>query len=155
MNLINWAMKWGVSPAAVRDLSTQMGVAAMPRPVAPVEGASESAVSVRARLAASQRGEILLRNNVGVLKDLNGRPVRFGLANDSKAMNQSMKSGDLIGITPVHITAEHVGHTIGQFTSVECKHAGWVFSGTERETAQKRWAEFVISMGGSASFVSS
>ena len=95
----------------------------------------------------------LFRNNVGALKAEDGRMVRFGLANDSKRRNGVLKSGDLIGIDPVLITSAHVGRTIGQFVSVECKRPGWQYSGTPREVAQLNWIQLVIASGGRAKFV--
>lgn len=41
------------------------------------------------RIEASKLGAVLWRNNVGVLKDADGRPIRYGLCNGSS---------DLIGI---------------------------------------------------------
>jgi len=57
-------------------------------------------------------------------------------------VNQSLKSGDLIGIRPG-----------GQFVSLECKPAGWKYTGTPRELAQAKWAALVRSLGGHARFV--
>lgn len=112
---------------------------------------AESSVQAQQRLLASQWGWRLWRNNVGVLVDINGRPVRFGLANESKQMNQQYKSGDLIGIAPRLILPEHVGHTIGQFVSVESKHPDWrPTPGDERYQAQCRWRNLILSLGGYA-----
>lgn len=112
---------------------------------------AESSVQAEIRLLASQRGWRLFRNNVGVMTREDGVPVRFGLANDSRAMNQTYKSGDLIGIMPLVITPEHVGHTIGVFTSIEVKHPDWKPSESdERYAAQCRWRDLVLSLGGYA-----
>ena len=116
---------------------------------------SESAIQQRLRLWASKRGVRLWRNNVGVLKDERGVPVRYGLANDSKGMNQSLKSSDLIGITPVIITPEMVGQTLGVFTSYECKSEGWKYKGTDREVAQHKWLMLVEQLGGISGFINS
>lgn len=116
----------------------------------------EADVQARVRLEAARRGWMLWRNNVGVLMDSRGVPVRYGLANDSKKVNENVKSGDLIGIRPVVITPAHVGNVIGQFVSVECKHAGWRPSPTDtHEAAQMRWAELVLLAGGHAVFATS
>lgn len=113
---------------------------------------AESSVQAEIRLLASQRGWRLFRNNVGVLINPDtGRPVRFGLANDSKQMNAAYKSGDLIGIMPLVITPEHVGRTLGVFASIECKHPDWrPTPGDERYQAQCRWRDLILSLGGYA-----
>lgn len=116
---------------------------------------SEAAIQQRVRLAASQRGQRLWRNNVGVLTDSRGVPVRYGLANESSGMNKAVKSSDLIGITPIVITPDMVGQTVGVFTSYECKAENWKYRGTPRETAQKAWLDLVLSMGGYACFINS
>ena len=116
---------------------------------------SESAVQVRVRLEASQKGCRLWRNNVGVLRDERGVPVRYGLANETKAMNQKIKSSDLIGIRPLVITQEMVGMTVGQFVAREIKAEGWKYTGTDREKAQLRFLELVLSLGGDAAFANS
>ena len=104
------------------------------------------------RLRASQRGDRLWRNNNGAGTLSNGSFVRWGLANETEAMNRSLKSSDLIGIRPVTITPEMVGRTIGQFVSRECKRSGWKYRGTPRELAQKAWIDLVNTLGGDAAF---
>lgn len=151
--IYEWAQHWGIPIAAIHDLQVRIGGRAMQAP-GPAVGKSEAAVSNFARLDASRQGWRLWRNNVGVLEDANGRPVRFGLANDSPGVNKVMKSGDLIGCRPRIITQELVGSTIGQFVSIECKEEGWHYTGTPREQAQQNWALFVLSLGGDARFVS-
>lgn len=112
---------------------------------------AESSVQAEIRLLASQRGWRLWRNNCGVLPDRNGRPVRFGLANDSPQLNRHIASADLIGIMPVVVTQEMVGRTLGVFTSIECKHPDWrPTPGDERYQAQCRWRDLVLSLGGYA-----
>jgi hypothetical protein len=114
---------------------------------------TESEVQANVRLLASILGWRLWRNNLGVLKDARGIPIRYGLANDSRVVNKRVKSGDLIGIRPVLITQEMVGTVIGQFTSVECKREGWKFNPNDtHEEAQARWAQIVNELGGYAIF---
>ena len=114
---------------------------------------NEATVQSLVRLEAARRGWKLFRNNVGVLMDSRGVPVRYGLANDSKQVNAAVKSGDLIGIRPVTITQGMVGSVLGQFVSIECKRAGWKPSpNDEHEKAQMRWAELVLLAGGHAVF---
>jgi len=104
------------------------------------------------RLAAPKHGVTLWRNNSGATQDETGRQIRFGLGNDSAKVNKLIKSHDLIGITPVVITLDMVGQTVGVFTSVEVKRPGWVYTGTEREQAQKRWGDLINKLGGKACF---
>lgn len=111
----------------------------------------ENAVLAQMRLDISRRGWLVWRNNLGGGVLQNGQYVRWGLANDTKAVNKSVKSGDLIGIRPVVITQEMVGSVIGQFASWEAKRPGWRFNpNDEREAAQMRWAEIVLLAGGHA-----
>lgn len=106
------------------------------------------------QLEASRRGLRMWRNNLGAYFDERGNFIRYGLANDSAAVNKQFKSGDLIGITPMLITQEMVGLTVGVFTSLEVKRPGWKFSGKGREAAQKTWIDLVQSLGGIARFIS-
>lgn len=151
MILEDWAMRWGINPAALDDLKARLRIATDPEAKATPPG-SEAGVQQRARLAASQSGGRLWRNNVGAYLDKRGIPVRYGLCNESKELNKRIKSADLIGITPVAITHEHIGRTLGVFTSIECKHRGWQYSGTEHEAAQLAWANLILSLGGIARF---
>lgn len=114
---------------------------------------NESPIQAAVRIAASQRGLRLWRNNVGVAYDNRNVPVRFGLANDSAQMNREVKSSDLIGITPHIVVPQDIGRILGVFTSFECKRGGWVYKGTERERAQLAWLELVQSLGGIAKFI--
>ena len=115
----------------------------------------EAPTQQRIRLAAAEDGVQLLRQNSGALFDKQGRMVRFGLANESPAMNKTYKSGDLVGITPIVVTQDMVGMTLGIFTSVECKRTGWTYKGDAHEIAQSRWAYWVKQHGGLAGFASS
>jgi hypothetical protein len=130
-----------------------MGIATDLRVPPPPPG-SEAAVQTAERLRVSERGGRLWRNNVGVATDpRTGRPVRFGLANDSAALNARIKSSDLIGIQPITIRPGDIGRVIGQFVSLECKRSGWKYSNTARERAQLAWIQLIISLGGDAFFV--
>jgi hypothetical protein len=118
-------------------------------------GPHETQIQAAVRLEASAKGGRLWRNNVGVLRDSKGRPVRYGLCNDSPRMNASLKSADLIGPMPVIVTPDMIGQTIGRFTSREVKAADWHYTGTDREIAQLKWAALVNSLGGDAKIVNS
>ena len=136
-----------------RDLQTTLGTYTPPLPVgADGIGKSEAWAQSLVRLEASEKGVKLFRNNVGVLKDETGRPVRYGLGNDSAKMNEVLKSADLIGLRPVLIEQRHVGHVLGQFVSREVKAPGWQYTGTGREVAQMAWCNLVNSCGGDAAF---
>jgi hypothetical protein len=155
MNLHQWAVRHHVSMQALEELRAVFRMD-LPRPVVDgvaLSASSEAAVQVRVRLEAARLGARLFRNNVGVLMDETGRPVRYGLANESKAVNEKIKSADLIGVRPVVITPLHVGQTFGLFVSREVKAAGWRYSGTDREVAQLAWAKMINSCGGDACFV--
>lgn len=143
-----WAKRHGVSPVALQELLTIIGVNAVG-----TSELSEAAIQTNIRLEASRKGIRLWRNNVGVMHDADaGIYVRYGLANESSQMNAVVKSGDLIGIRPVVITPAHVGTTIGQFMSREVKHGKWRYTGTPREVAQLNWINIVNVLGGDASF---
>lgn len=119
-------------------------------------GKAESYVQSAVRLEAPYKGVLLMRNNVGALKDDRGVPVRYGLMNDSSQLNKRIKSSDLIGIRRVLITPQHVGHVIGQFVARECKESDWVLrgAGSERERAQMEFLNLVNSWGGDGKFAS-
>lgn len=114
---------------------------------------SETAIQNEIRLEASEKGGRLWRNNVGATYTKDGDFLRYGLANDSSAINKQIKSADLIGIRPILITADMVGLTIGQFVSREVKAASWRYTGNERDRAQLAWAELILSLGGDACIV--
>lgn len=144
-----WAMRHHVSEQALVELSALLGASSVPAQRA---DHSEAHVQSRVRLAAPALGFRFWRNNVGALKDLRGVPVRYGLANDSKALNERLKSGDLIGWRRFLVEPQHVGQVVAQFASVECKSEGWAYSGDDHEAAQMRWAALVAADGGYARF---
>lgn len=150
-----WAARWRIDPAAIADLRAMLGALDQAPPPPPDAGLSEAAVQARVRVAASAAGMRLWRNNVGAFHDdAKGIHVRFGLANDSKQVNDVIKSADLIGVRKRLISGSDVGRCIGQFVSLECKHSGWKYTGTDRERAQAAWAALIVSMGGEARFIS-
>jgi len=149
-----WAISNGVSIQALAQLALifHRGVPE-PDAILPCGSVkSEAYVQSVVRLEAGRKGVRLWRNNVGALLNERGVPVRYGLANDSKRLNEVVKSGDLIGWRPRLITPALVGSTIAQFVSRECKHPGWHYTGTEHEIAQMKWAQLVSADGGDAAF---
>lgn len=150
IELLQWAQRHGVSVQALSELSGLLGAGTLPNS----QGAgSEARVQSQVRLAAPHRGFRLFRNNVGVLKNEAGTPVRYGLANDSPALNKRLKASDLIGWRRLPITADMVGHCVAQFSALECKPEGWTFHGDEHEEAQQRWLMLVAADGGYAKFL--
>lgn len=144
--LQDWAIRHGVSPAALDELRLIFtpGVQSIP-------GGSEAMASASIRLEAPRIGAILWRNNNGAAMDDDGRVVRYGLANDSKKINDVFKSSDLIGITPV----SWQGRTFGVFTAVETKRPGWTKPENDRDRAQQNFLMTVESMGGIGVFCTS
>jgi len=69
------------------------------------------------RLALSEEDILNFRNNTGVLKDITGRPVKYGLCKGSS---------DIIGIRKTKITSEMVGQFVGIFVAIEVKAPGKV-----------------------------
>lgn len=118
---------------------------------------SEDEIQQLIQMEAPKMNSILLRNNSGALKDATGRVVRYGLGNNSKSVNETFKSSDLIGITSIVITPEMVGQTIGVFTAVEVKKENWkpFQPSNTRETGQGNFLNFVATKGGIAFFTNS
>lgn len=153
MNLHQWAARWGVpfeAVAELQDIFGMNGTATTNPPKSNCDG--EDAALQAVRLEAPRKGVMLWRNNTGAMQDATGRVVRYGLCNDSKALNEKIKSGDLVGIRPIMISPDMIGYTFGQFVSREVKAPGWHFTGTDRETAQLKWIQLIASRGGDAAF---
>lgn len=119
---------------------------------------SEARVQQQVRIAVARQGAYSWRNNVGATPakcpdcQAPRTPVRYGLANDSSRLNQRMKSSDLILAIPRIVTDSMVGTRIAQFGSIECKPAGWQYTGTAREVGQMTWLSLVAAAGGFATF---
>ena len=123
----------------------------------------ESPVQKRGWIALARRS-LVWRLNTGKAWVASGKPIRltdgsvklpgarpislgFGLMNNDPVVG----AGDLIGCTPVVITAAMVGKTIGVFTSAEAKRT----EGGRRSPDQIRWAKVITDAGGIAGFFSS
>lgn len=148
--LYQWAARHAVPLAAIKELERILGTE--PPLVIAATGLSEAAIQQNVRLEASRIGARLWRNNVGAFTDEYGNFIRYGLANESAQVNKVIKSSDLIGIKPVLITPDMVGHVIGQFLSREVKAGDWKYSGSEHEVAQLAWINLITSLGGDAKF---
>jgi len=147
-----WAIRNHVQPQALRELQAIFGMNGSHELPAAIKGTSEAAVQAAVRLEAARKGLRLWRNNVGALIDARGVPVRYGLANDSKQLNEVIKSADLIGWRPLQIEQHHVGQVVAQFLSREVKAVGWHYTGDKHEQAQLAWAQLVTAGGGDAAF---
>ena len=151
MLLDEWDLQWNIPPFAIRELRIMLGT--HHEGTAPKQSEiSEAGIQSLIRREATKKGARLWRNNVGATPTPQGSFIRYGLANESSVVNSHIKSADLIGIKPVLITQKMVGATFGQFLSREVKHPGWQYTGNERERAQLKWAELIISLGGDAAF---
>lgn len=153
--LIDWAVEWNVPEKAIADLIARLKNDTHDIVCENESARSEQYVQQSVRLEASEKGGRLWRNNVGAFLAANGAQVRYGLCNDSKRLNEKIKSSDLIGIRPVLVHPHHVGHTFGLFIARETKHADWIFKGTPRERAQLKFIELVLALGGDAAFATS
>ena len=92
----------------------------------------ETPIVKRVQISASQEGCRLFRNNNGKLKDRTGMWITYGLCPGS---------ADLIGWTPVQVTADMVGKTIAIFTAVEVK--------TEKGVVEELQENFINTVNGS------
>ena len=148
IDLTRWAIRHHVGMDALAELRAMLTTGATSDAGS---NGSEARVASAVTLEAGRRGDIVLwRNNVGACKTDDGRMIRYGLANVSKAMNERIKSADLIGVYRRIITQDDVGRVIGQFLSVETKREGWKPSNSQRDTAQAAWASGVVAWGGVA-----
>lgn len=111
---------------------------------------TEAEIQQEIRKLAAERGWAIWRNNKGAGKLENGSFLRWGLCNDSAALGARVRSADLVGIRPVLIVPEHVGRTLGQFVSIECKASSWRPGNSEHEVAQRRWRDLILGRGGHA-----
>lgn len=144
-----WAVRWGVPAQCLTELFAVMG--AVQTDPAPTTATGEAAVQQAVRLEATRRGSRLWRNNTGAYQDETGRFVRYGLCNESPAVNAVCKSSDLIGITPVTCGC---GRRWGVFTAYEIKAGGWKFRQSDkRAVAQLNYLQLVVSLGGIGKFI--
>jgi len=85
----------------------------------------ESNIQAQIQLALALHRVAMFRNNIGAYQTPEGHRVTYGVGGPG--------GSDLIGITPVTVTADMVGQTLGVFTAIEVKsHKG---RATERQAA--------------------
>ena len=150
--------EWSAAYPQAAHALTGVFTADVPKLQRSAEDGSESQAQQQVRLKVRAAGGYSWRNNVGCTPagcescGAQRRPVRYGLANDSHALNANIKSSDLILAIPRVVTQGMVGTTIAQFGGVETKRPGWKYTGTKRELGQKAWLALVTSLGGYATF---
>lgn len=151
-----WAKEWGICGAAIADLKIRLGISSLDltgRDHAGDPPGSEGRQQSLVRIEAADKGIRLFRNNSGAFVDESGRQVRYGLANESKAVNEVLKSPDLIGWRKRLITPDMVGFVIGQCTMREMKHESWKFNANDKhELAQFNFLKLAIADGCDAAF---
>ena len=119
---------------------------------------SEAHAQQQVRFQVSAAGGLAWRNNVGATPakcpdcGVKRQPIRYGLANDSKQLNENIKSSDLILAIPRTITPAMVGTKIAQFGAIETKRPGWTYTGKGQEAGQAAWLALINSVGGYARF---
>lgn len=101
------------------------------------------------RIAAADMGHILWRNNSGATTTDTGSYVRFGLGNDSKKLNETYKSPDLVGIRSA------IGNLPLRPMLIEVKEPGWKFTNTPREKGQLRFMQHAATFGALCGFCQS
>lgn len=144
--LADWARRHGVGQQAFAELVELVGVT--PPVIVQNEAhvaAAEAGVQACVRLDVDLWGGAVWRNNSGVAREIRNdgeiRPVRYGLGNDSKRLNDVFKSSDLIGLVKG-----------GRFLAVDAKPRGWRYMGKQREKAQLAFHQRVREIGGLACF---
>jgi hypothetical protein len=73
---------------------------------------SESTILKQVMLRASEHGDVVFRNNVGIAFQPNGQVIRYGLATGSS---------DLIGWRSKVVTQDMVGKKVAVFLAIETK----------------------------------
>lgn len=91
-------------------------------------------------------GSTLFKNNVGSAKKVDPKTgkeywIKFGLCEGSS---------DLIGITPIKITRDMVGKTVGVFTAIEVKKNVNKSYDKHRMITQQQFINFINKNGGFA-----
>lgn len=109
-------------------------------------------------LRVGQYRSRMFKNNTGVAYTENGRPVFFGLGNDGKKDDDSIRTPDDVGWTTITITPEMVGKEVAVFTAIDSKKLGFVvksdYTKGTREYGQNKFFNLVLKSGGIAGFAS-
>jgi len=107
---------------------------------------NEKDIEKKIILSVQECGATVFKNNVGSAKKVDPNTgkeywINFGLCEGSS---------DLIGITPVEITQDMVGKTIGVFTAIEVKKNVNKKYKASRMESQQRFIDFINKKGGIA-----
>jgi hypothetical protein len=109
---------------------------------------SESTILREVWQAVGNRA-VIFRLNTGMALAYSGRPVSLGFARpDGKPVSGA---SDLIGWTPLRVTADMVGHKIAIFTALEIKNS----DGGKHRPAQEHFLKRLIIDGGIGGFCNS
>jgi hypothetical protein len=87
----------------------------------------------------------IFRNNTGVAKSANGKPLRYGL---------KVGSSDLIGWKSITVSQEMIGKKVAVFVAIEIKKPGAKSNKFHLED-QKDFVDDVLASGGIAGFADS
>lgn len=116
----------------------------------------EGKASLNVRLAANALGCRLYKNNSGVAYDASNRPVFFGLGNEGKKDDESIRTPDWVGWMTVTITPDMVGKKIPIFAAIDAKKLGFSrktsYPVGTREYGQNKFFELVTGVNGVAGF---
>lgn len=109
-------------------------------------------------LRAGQWKSKLFKNNTGVAYTKDNRPVFFGLGNEGKKNDDSIRTPDDVGWTKITVTPDMVGKEIAIFTAIDSKKLGFRVKSNypkgTREYGQNLFFDKVKTDGGIAGFAS-
>lgn len=98
---------------------------------------TERNIQATIQLELSKNNVVVFRNNIGTYTSESGHRIAYGVGGPG--------GSDLIGITPVTITPDMVGMTLGVFTALEVKTK----TGRVSEK-QKKFIDSINRLGGRA-----
>lgn len=142
-----WVQRWQLPAQAIEELRA-LFITSPAEDEIPIVG-TEGDVQALIREAAASMGHYLWRNNSGATTTDTGSYVRFGLGNDSKKLNDTYKSPDLVGIR------SQVGNLPLRPLLIEVKEPGWKWSGNKREVGQLNFMQHAASLGALCGFCQS
>lgn len=142
-----WVQRWQIPAQAIAEFRYLF--TPLPGDDEVPDDGTEGDVQNNIRIAAAEMGHILWRNNSGAATTDTGSYIRFGLGNDSKKLNKTYKSPDLVGIRSA------IGNLPLRPMLIEVKEPGWRYKGTERELGQLRFMQHASGFGALCGFCQS